>query len=155
MEYNLEILTEKQKVAWTLREQGMTIKTIAAEMGISTTGVTSHIHHAERRFREYERHLAHQEANKKVADITLTRGDCSLLVNALLAYEAKLIHDAHYNVKTDWRGRLPYEAQLIQPLSEKLQLCVYGHVIFHSILEDEQAAEGNLTEPNANSCAQE
>lgn len=109
---------------------------IAETMGLSISSVTNHLNNAERRFREYARYHAVEEQNNEPMQITLTRGEVKLIVSALSEYGMKMLHDAHFNVKTDWRGRLPYEAQRLVLLSERLQKLVYGTVLYQSMLSE-------------------
>ena len=136
MEHNLNILTEKQREAWELREKGMTYKEMAAQMGISMSAARAHVIKAERRFREYERFIKMKENDNETEVLTLTHGEIKLLVDALMKYEQELLHEARHDIRTDWQGRILYDELLVITLSEKLQHMVYGEVRFKSILDN-------------------
>lgn len=137
MENNTKVLTEKQQAVRDLRQQGLTKKKIAEMLGITVNMVTTHLRNAERRFGEYERYLALEEKNNQIVDIDLTRGELEMIVYAISEYQLALIRRAHYNIKTDWRGRLPFGASLPQTLSEKIQMKIYGRVVLRSILGED------------------
>jgi len=133
MEYDLSILTEKQREAWKLRAMGFNYKQIAEKMGISVSAARNHIHNAERRFREWEAYNAIEQKNNETLHIIFTRGEIEVLLRAVHEYEHRLMREAHYNVKTDWKGRLPYECRILPPLSEKMQTALYGQVLQESL----------------------
>ena len=134
MEKDVSILTEKQRIAWTRHENGEPYSKIARDMGLSAQAVANHVHNAERRFREYERYKAHEEWNNAQINLVLTNAECEILVQGLLAYEDKMMKTAHFTGSGDWRSRLPYEAQRIPPLLDKLQQAVYGESRYRSTL---------------------
>ena len=117
--------------------EGINKEKSAETLGLSVNMVTTHLANAERRFREYERYLAQEEKNNQIIDIDLTRGELEMIVYAICEYQQALIRQAHYNVKTDWRGRLPFGASLSQTLSEKIHMKIYGRVVFRSILGED------------------
>ena len=134
MENNERVLTEKQQAVWDLKQQGMPKTKIAETLGISLNMVTTHLKNTERRFREYERYLANEEKNNQVVDIDLTLGELELIVHAINEYQHILMKKAHFNVNTDWRGRLPYDADKTQKISAKIQNKIYGRVLYESVL---------------------
>lgn len=150
MEYDLSILTEKQRQAWELRQKGLSYRKIGEKMGISTNAATTHVHNAERRFRQWEKYNAIEQQNNEIVPVELTRGEVKLLVLALHTEQQRMQKDAHYNIHTDWKGRLPYESRIISGLSEKLQLAVYQQVILPPLLtsltkeETESAPTDNI-----------
>lgn len=146
MEQDLSILTERQKTAWELREQGLTYAAIAKEMGITSSAVRTHIVNAERRFREYEYFNDAKEKNAELLNLDLTRGEVKLLVDALLKFEKELLAEAHLNVKTDWKGRIPYRGQVAVNLLYKLQEAAYGQILYKSVLTDHSSAEPSETD---------
>lgn len=113
---------------------GMQYTKIAKIMGLSPSVVSQHVRNAERRFRDHEWYLAHERWKNSPTDLTLSRGECEMIVDALMEYEQKVIKDAHRTFRNEWRNRLPYEAQLIPPLLEKVQMAVYGEIRRHSFL---------------------
>lgn len=128
MEYDLSILTEKQREAWKLHVMGLNYKQIAEKMGISVSAATNHIHRAERRFREWEAYNATEQKKNETVHIIFTRGEIEILLRAVSEYEHCLRKQAHYNIKTDWKGRLPYECRILPPLSAKMQMALYGDI---------------------------
>lgn len=138
MEDKIEILTEKQRVAWELRNKGLTFKKIAEEMGVTVSAATEHVHKAERRFREYERYQAAKERNNEVIQIELTRGECKLLIDAISEYERVLMKSKHVANAIDLFGSLPYEAQLLPDLYERLQMIAYGRVFSQGFISKDE-----------------
>ncbi|MDO4269424.1 MAG: sigma factor-like helix-turn-helix DNA-binding protein [Eubacteriales bacterium] len=51
MEKDLSTLTERQKTAYLLREQGLTLKQIGEKMGVSKNAAWEHVHAAGKRLR--------------------------------------------------------------------------------------------------------
>ena len=75
----LSCLTEQQREAYLLREEGLTYQAIGDKMGISTNAARTHVLHAERRFREYTLYHKIEEKNQELADIDLTRGELKVI----------------------------------------------------------------------------
>ena len=134
---NVEILTIKQRTAWELRKTGITFKQIALQMGITPSAASELVHKAERRFRDYERYQNAKERNNEVLQISLTRGECKLLVDAISEYERVLMRSKHVSTARDLYGDLPYENLLLPLLYEKLQILVYGRVITPGFIQNE------------------
>ena len=61
----LAFLSERQREAWLLSAQGLTRKEIAEKLGITYNAVEERIHHAERKFREYDRSCAAKKRNQE------------------------------------------------------------------------------------------
>ena len=122
----LSCLTEKQREAYLLREEGLTYQAIGDKMGISTNAARTHVLHAECRFREYTLYHKIEEKNQELADIDLTRGELKVIMEALVCLERDIMKTVKFNVQTDWRGRLPYEAKVVVDTYRKASIAVYG-----------------------------
>ncbi len=122
----METLTPKQREAVELREQGMTLKQVAEQMGVSYNAAREHLHRAERRFREYDQYMAAEQRNQEPVELTLSRGEVKLVLDALRVLENKYEKEVVRSIKTDWRAKLPYESKVIADLYDRLQIIVYG-----------------------------
>ena len=128
-EKKLDALTPKQRTAVQLKEKGLTIKQVAAAMGVTYNAAREHLRHAERRFREYEEYMAVEKRNLEPADLQLTRGEVKLIMEALRSLECEYEKSVVKNVKSDWRGKLPYESNVIADLYDRMQEVIYGRSI--------------------------
>lgn len=128
-EKKLDALTPKQRTAVQLKEKGLTIKQVAAAMGVTYNAAREHLRHAERRFREYEEYMAVEKRNLEPADLQLTRGEVKLIMEALRSLEREYEKSVVKNVKSDWRGKLPYESNVIADLYDRMQKVIYGRSI--------------------------
>lgn len=145
---DLSCLTEKQRTAYELREQGLTFKAIGEEMGITQTAARNHVHNAERRFREYTAYHRIEQRNLEPLPIDLTRGEVKIILSALQLLERDMMKNAVYNVKSDWRGRLPYEALVASGLYRKVNVALYGedhkfYDMFVGAFSDEKPADAD------------
>lgn len=132
----LSILTEKQKRAYSLRQKGMTYQKIGEAMGISTPAATAHVKGAERRFREYKSYHDEQKSNDRPAPISLTYGELKLVVEGLGLLQKDMLRKVGgWNVHSDWKGRLPYEAQVLSDVYRRAQTALYGKVMMGGIAE--------------------
>ena len=128
-EKRLAALTPKQREAVLLKEKGLKIKQIAEAMGITYNAARDHILHAERRFREYDHYQKMDEENKTMVEIPISRGECKVLMEALVALEREYEGHVVHRAGSDWIGRLPYESKVVADLYERLQKAVYGKVL--------------------------
>lgn len=128
-EKRMEALTPKQQVAVRLKEKGLTVKEIAAAMGVTYNAVREHLRHAERRFREYDEYMAIEKRNLEQVDLPLNRGEVKLMMAALRALEREYEKNVVKNIKSDWRAKLPYESKVIADLYDRMQELIYGKVI--------------------------
>lgn len=128
-EKKLDALTPKQRTAVQLKEKGLTIKQVAAAMGVTYNAAREHLRHAERRFREYEEYMAVEKRNLEPADLQLTRGEVKLIMEALRSLEREYEKSVVKNVKSDCRGKLPYESNVIADLYDRMQEVIYGRSI--------------------------
>lgn len=145
---DLSCLTEKQRTAYELREQGLTFKAIGEEMGITQTAARNHVHNADRRFREYTAYHRIEQRNLEPLPIDLTRGEVKIILSALQLLERDMMKNAVYNVKSDWRGRLPYEALVASGLYRKVNVALYGedhkfYDMFVGAFSDEKPADAD------------
>ena len=122
----LSCLTEKQREAYLLREEGLTYQAIGDKMGISMNAARNHVLHAERRFREYTLYHKIEERNLEPAQINLTRGELKVILEALVSHEREIMRTTKFNVQTDWRGHLPYEARVVVDIYRKASIAIYG-----------------------------
>lgn len=122
----LSCLTDKQREAYLLREEGLTYQAIGDKMGISIHAARTHVHNAERRFREYTYFHKVEERNLEPVNIKLTRGEIKVIMEALVCLEREIMHTAKFNIKTDWKGRLPYEAKIVVDAYRKSSMAIYG-----------------------------
>ena len=138
MDIGINVLTEKQQAVWDLKQQGLTKRQIAERLGISVGMVTTHLNNADRRFQQYEKFKALEAKNNEIVDMEFTRGELELIVQAFTEYQHVLMKKVHFNVNTDWRGRLPYGAELSQQVSAKIQKKLYGKVLYDDLLSAPQ-----------------
>lgn len=125
-EPDLSLLTEKQRAAYSLRMQGLSYKQIAEKLGITASGVTQNIQHAERRLREYERYQRMCRKDQKPVAFPLTRADLLLIENGLGLLEQELRKSTARRADTDWKGRLLYQSQLIEALRKRMRAVLFG-----------------------------
>jgi len=123
---NLRVLSERQQDVWVLYARGESRRHIAEKLGITPNAVTEHLHHADRRFREYDRYCDALERNQENADLALTRGEVKIIIKALTLYEQELERGHYSSIRADWTGRLPWETQVVAGLYEKAQISLYG-----------------------------
>ena len=121
----IDCLTERQRDVYLLRERGMSGLAIARELGITQNAVYQHIHHIERRLKQYDAYQDVKERNLEPIVIPLTRGDAKLIVRALREYRRRIESTVVQNIKSDWLGRVPYEYQLTDQLTEKVNEALY------------------------------
>lgn len=133
MDSILRILTQRQRRAWLLREQGLTYAQIGQEMGISQASARSLVRSAENRLRECEQYHCAEERNDDAFLIGVTAGECKLLIECIKQYEQKLYRGARGQSNPDWREGVPYTAQLLPELLNKLQMLAIGRVQYISL----------------------
>lgn len=135
MEQNLSILTEKQKTAYLLRQEGLTYKAVAEKMGISSSAASQHIKTAERRFREYEHLQAREKWKKEEVSIEITRIELEAVIWCLKWIEDRLTQRGGPHKNPDWREQLPFAIEPVNELFYKVQEAIYGHIIWESPLD--------------------
>lgn len=134
MEKDLSILTEKQRIAYLLREQGLTYKSIGKKMGISASAAQQNVKGAEQRFYEYEKYHAQQERDKQPIDFPLTRGELNEILAAVRMLEWDLIRQST-NFRRGWGERLTYRCQVVNALSKRIQIALCGRVVYSSLVD--------------------
>lgn len=136
MDKDLSILTDNQRKAWLLRTQGMSYKRIADDMGISAYMARMQVQNAQRRFYQYQNFCREKVQNEEIITIELSKGELRVIVDGLRSVQDALVKKAHMNVKTDWRGRLPYQCQIISTALKKTQIAAFGKIIYLDITEE-------------------
>ena len=116
----IDCLTERQRDVYLLREKGMSGPAIARQLGITQNAVYQHLHHIERRLKQFDAYQDAKERNLEPISIPLTRGEAKLIVRALAEYRRRIQSTVVQNIKSDWLGRVPYEYQLTDMLAEKV-----------------------------------
>ena len=116
----IDCLTGRQRDVYLLREKGMSGPAIARQLGITQNAVYQHIHHYERRLKQFDAYQDAKERNLEPISIPLTRGEAKLIVRALAEYRRRIQSTVVQNIKSDWLGRVPYEYQLSDMLAEKV-----------------------------------
>lgn len=127
MERDLSILSEKQKIAYLLRKQGYTYKQIAEKMGVCPNTANEYVKRAEARFLQYEQYHDERRKNDQPISFPLTRGELGEMISGLFLLEHDLVRrHGGWNIRTDWRGCLPYEIQIVKALLNRAQRTLYG-----------------------------
>lgn len=121
----IDCLTDRQKDVYLLREKGMSGPAIARQLGITQNAVYQHLHHIERRLKQYDVYQDAKERNLEPISVSLTRGDAKLIMRALAEYRRRIGSTVVQNIKSDWLGRVPYEYQLADQLADKLRKGLY------------------------------
>lgn len=93
---------------------------IARQLSITQNVVYQHLHHIERRLKQFDAYQDAKERNLEPLCIPLTRGDAKLIVRALAEYRRRIQSTVVQNIKSDWLGRVPYEYQLTDQLADKV-----------------------------------
>ena len=149
-------LTKRQREVFELREQGLTYKAIADQLGINVSGARQHYINAERRFREYTRYHKIAEQNLEIAPIELTRGEVKVIAEALRVLERDMMKTAVFNVNSAWQDRLPYEAKIVVDIYKKAHTVIYGEPPSKTLLFagafDEATDESKTKEDEARDC---
>ena len=121
----IDCLTDRQKDVYLLREKGMSGPAIARQLGITQNAVYQHLHHIERRLKQYDVYQDAKERNLEPISVSLTRGDAKLIMRALAEYRRRIGSTVVQNIKSGWLGRVPYEYQLADQLADKLRKALY------------------------------
>lgn len=124
---DISVLTERQRMAYTLRQQGLTYAKVGEAMGISSSGAERNIKAAERRLRECAAYHAWQKRNDEPAELPLTRGELRLVLRGLQMVEKEIGKSVNaWNCRTGWKGRLPYEARILAGVLRRAHTTLYG-----------------------------
>lgn len=125
---DLKILTDKQRQAYRLRQEGLSFKAIGEAMGIQGSTASKHVREAERRFREKAEYDAWATWNREPILISTTQGQVQALLDCLYWLASKMGIQAAQGDWKDWRGKLPYEMRFLKEFVEQIQLDLYGRV---------------------------
>lgn len=87
-------LTDKQRTAYALREEGLTFQAIADKMGITASAARNHVRNAERRFREHTAYHRIEQRNLEPLPFDLTRGEGKIILSALQLLERDMMKSA-------------------------------------------------------------
>ena len=124
---DVSVLTERQRMAYTLRRQGLTYAKVGEAMGISSSGAERNIKAAERRLRECAAYHAWQKRNDEPAELPLTRGELRLVLCGLQMVEKEIGKAVTAgNCRPDWKGHLPYEARILAGGLRRAHTALYG-----------------------------
>ena len=115
------MLSDRQRLAYTLREQGLTYQKIGEQMGISAGSASQAVHLAQHRLREYETFCRWKEQNAQSIEFPLTRGELTLFLDGARNLRLHMLRHAARWARTDWVGRLPYEFDLLEELIGRAQ----------------------------------
>lgn len=136
MEEKLFLLTEQQAQVFLLHQQGLTYEKIAGQLEIPINAVYRHIKAVYRKFREYDNYHDPNKRNDTPVDFPLTRGELKLVFSALRLLERDVLKKANSGrTKEDWKARLPYEAKILAGILERMQVEIYGKIIYNTLLK--------------------
>lgn len=125
LDKKLSILTERQREAYLLYQKSKNYSQVGREMGISPSAVQQHVHHAERRFREYESYNAIQLKNNVMVQISLSRGDLKLALEGLELLEREQAKGVYKVVSSDCTEKVPYKYQRAVDLEKWIRSILY------------------------------
>lgn len=135
MKKELSILTQEQKQVILLREQGLTYQKIAERMGISINAVSQHLKKIGRKFKEYACYHDPNKRNDCLAEIALTYGELEIILSGLMLLERSALKKIGGSNKGSIKARLPYEAQIMGNLMERIEVVLYGRVTCESMVK--------------------
>ena len=124
-EPDLSILTEKQRIAYLLRIQGLSYKQIAVKLNVTVSTATQNVHLAERRLREFKRDERIHIQNQMPVTFPLTRNELLLIEAGLDLMKENLCKGVTRRSDTDWQGKLPYKYQFVEALHKRAQMILY------------------------------
>ncbi|MCC8067289.1 MAG: hypothetical protein LIO94_09350 [Clostridiales bacterium] len=150
-EERLECLTEKQREAWKLKQQGLTYNEIAAELNISYVGARNHVIHAEQKLQKYDSQAEMEKGRGESAGVLwtakppeqeigvtgntnypveqpLSRADALLMLKLVGDYIKTCEYVTPHNAKKEWVSRMPYMYGYAMNLEKKHQQAVYGEI---------------------------
>ena len=124
---DVSVLTERQRMAYTLRQQGLTYAKVGEAMGISSSGAERNIKAAERLLRECAAYHAWQKKNDEPAELPLTRGELRLVLRGLQMVEKEIARPVNArNCRIGWKDRLPYETRILAGVLRRAHTALYG-----------------------------
>lgn len=120
LEGELSVLTERQRKIYLLRNKGATLSQIADTVGITQEGVRATYNRAKNRVWKYRENLAEGGAGGNSIELTLTRGELDLIIEALLLLEKDLRHRAGYIYREmDGSENCPYRIRAAKRLRNR------------------------------------
>lgn len=127
----LHYLTERQRAAWLLHEEGLSRKQIAERLGITYNAVVDLLKLSVKHFHEYEAYCAIEKRNLEPVNFPLTRGDVKVIMEALTIYAIQLNEQANSHVNSDTYGKLPITKTIVADLHQRAQILIQGKVSQH------------------------
>ena len=116
-----EILSDRQRIAYELRQAGKTYQAIADEMGVTFEAVRQLVYRAERRIRSHEFYIKKQQRNLMPVDFPVTLGELRIIVEALERLHISNHGKHRISYKTSWEELKDYEDILTEQLCQKAQ----------------------------------
>lgn len=120
----LDILSDRQRTAYELRQAGKTYQAIADEMGVTFEAVRQLVYRAERRIRSHEFYIKKQQRNLMPVDFPVTLGELRIIVEALERLHISNHGKHRISYKTSWEELKDYEDILTEQLCQKAQLAL-------------------------------
>ena len=120
MESDILQLTEKEKTALSLRQQGLSYSAIGEKMGISVNSASHCCKRAARKVREYAYYKKKEAENQNPVAITVTRGQLKIIVSALRMFVIMQELDMRRDVRTDFRCGVSFDYERITGLLYQL-----------------------------------
>ena len=117
----LEILSDRQCIAYELRQAGKTYQAIADEMGVTFEAVRQLVYRAERRIHSHEFYIKKQQRNLMPVDFPVTLGELRIIVEALERLNISNHGKHRISYKTSWEELKDYEDILTEQLCQKAQ----------------------------------
>lgn len=136
-ETDLSFLTERQRTAYILKEQGLSNKQIGESMNTSVSAVAHLLQAAKSKIEKYEIHCRLKEKSAQPIDFPLTRGELDMMISALLVFEKNIVkkRGGHY-CSLDVKNYLPYDIERLSELCERAQISLYGKILHEGYKKD-------------------
>lgn len=115
----LAILSDRQRIAYELRQAGKTYQKIADEMGVTLEAVRQLVYRAERRIRSHEFYIKKQQRNLMPVEFPITLGELKIIVEALQKLHLSNHGKHRISYKTSWEELRDYEEILTEQLYQK------------------------------------
>lgn len=120
-ELDLSILTEKQKSAYLLHRQGLTLQEIGNQMGTSASTARYHLKGADLRLREVARYEARLAQRLEQVDFPLTRVELELIGDGLeLLFQDFRKAAARGANSHQWQHRIAPETKVVEALLRRI-----------------------------------
>ena len=121
MESDILQLSEKQKTALSLRQQGFSYRAIGERMGISESSASQCCKRAVRKMREYAYYTKKEAENQNPVTLTVTRGQLKIIVSALRMFAIIREFGLFRDVRTDFRSGISFDYEIITGLLHQLE----------------------------------